>query len=85
MSENIREEVAEFGVRIINISPGAVETELLGHTTSKEIKDGYEDWKKTMGGAISPDDIARTVAFAYQQPQGVCVREIVIAATGQQP
>ena len=85
LSENVREEVAEYGVRVISICPGAVETELLSHTTSNEIKDGYEDWKETMGGAISPDDIARTVLFAYQQPQNVCIREIVVAATGQQP
>ncbi|MCK5074453.1 MAG: SDR family oxidoreductase [Bacteriovoracaceae bacterium] len=85
ISENVREEVAGFGVRVVTISPGAVETELLSHTTSDEIKDGYENWKKSMGGVLVPNDIARTVLYVYQQPQGVCIREIVIAATGQQP
>jgi len=85
ISENIREEVAESNVRVITIAPGAVETELLSHTTSDEIKDGYESWKDSMGGAISPDDIANTVTFAYNQPQNVCIREIVVAATKQQP
>ncbi len=85
MSENVREEVADFGVRVITIAPGAVETELLSHTTSAEIKDGYGDWKDSMGGAIVPDDIARSVLFAFEQPQGVCIREIVVAATRQQP
>lgn len=60
-----------------------VETELLSHTTSSEIKDGYENWKESMGGVISPSDIAKTVLFAYQQPQNVCIREIVVAATAQ--
>ena len=72
-------------MRVIVIAPGAVETELLGHTTSSEIKAGYESWKKDMGGVLEADDIARTVLFAYQQPQNVCVREIVVAATRQQP
>ena len=85
ISENIREEVAESNVRVITIAPGAVETELLSHTTSDEIKDGYEYWKDSMGGAISPDDIANTVTLAYNQPQNVCIREIVEAATKQQP
>ena len=85
ISENIREEVADSNVRIITIAPGAVETELLSHTTSDEIKDGYESWKENMGGVISPDDIANTVSFAYNQPQNVCIREIVVAATKQQP
>ena len=85
ISENIREEVADSNVRIITIAPGAVETELLSHTTSDEIKDGYESWKESMGGVISPDDIANTVTFAYNQPQNICIREIVVAATKQQP
>ena len=85
MSENLREEVADENVRVITIAPGAVETELLSHTTSDEIKSGYEEWKESMGGAIVADDIARATLFAYQQPQNLCIREIVLAATRQQP
>ena len=85
ISENVREEVADANVRVITIAPGAVETELLSHTSSQEIIDGYESWKETMGGAIAADDVANAVTFAYQQPQSVCVREIVLAATRQQP
>lgn len=85
MSENIREEVAAHNVRVVTIAPGAVETELLGHTTSDEIKDGYQDWKKSMGGAIHSTDVANAIYYAYSQPQNVCIREIVLAATKQQP
>lgn len=85
ITENVREEVADANVRVITIAPGAVETELLSHTTSNEIKAGYESWKDSMGGVISANDIANTVTFAYNQPQNVCIREIVIAATRQQP
>ena len=85
MAENVREEVAASNVRIITIAPGAVETELLSHTSSDEIKAGYQSWKDSMGGVLSANDIATTVSFAYQQPQSVCIREIVIAATKQQP
>ena len=84
ISENVREEVADFNVRVTTIAPGAVETELLSHTTSSDIIDGYEDWKGAMGGVLSPDDVARSVEYAYQQPQGVCIREIVVCATRQQ-
>lgn len=85
ISENVREEVADSNVRVTTIAPGAVETELLSHTTSNDIIDGYEEWKDGMGGALQADDIARSVEYAYQQPQGVCIREIVICATRQQP
>ena len=85
LTENIREEVAMDDVRVITIAPGAVETELLSHTTNEDIKAGYEGWKQDMGGVISPDTVASAALFAWQQPQNVCVREIVLAATRQQP
>ncbi|KII79638.1 SDR family oxidoreductase [Vibrio renipiscarius] len=85
ISENVREEVANFDVRVTTIAPGAVETELLSHTSNQDIKDGYGEWKEEMGGVLAVDDIARAVEYAYAQPQGVCVREIVIAPTRQQP
>ncbi|MGY8625137.1 SDR family oxidoreductase [Chromobacterium violaceum] len=83
ISENLREEVAASGVRVITIAPGAVETELLGHTTDEAIKAGYQEWKQQMGGVLEADDVAEAIAYAYGQPQRVCVREIVLAATGQ--
>ena len=85
LTENAREEAAAYNVRFVTIAPGAVETELLGHTTSSAIKSSYESWKKEMGGALAPEDVARAVLYAYQQPQDVCIREIVLAATRQGP
>ncbi|MDK2125570.1 SDR family oxidoreductase [Parachitinimonas caeni] len=85
ISENLREEVAMSDVRVITIAPGAVETELLSHTTDTDIKSGYESWKEGMGGVIAATDIAEAIRFAYEQPQNLCIREIVLAATRQQP
>lgn len=85
ISENIREEVAGDNVRVTVIAPGAAETELLSHTTSKEIKDGYNQWKEQMGGVMSAEDVAKSIVFAYEQPQSVCIREIVLAPTLQAP
>lgn len=83
ISEAVRQDVAPFNVRVIVISPGAAETELLSHTTDLTIKDNYETWKDAMGGAISAEDVARAIVFAYQQPQGVCIRELCLAPTRQ--
>jgi NADP-dependent 3-hydroxy acid dehydrogenase YdfG len=85
MTENMREEAAQHQVRFITIAPGVVETELLGHTTSTEIKSDYQEWKKVVGKVLQPQDIAKAIMFAYQQPQYVCIREIVLAATRQAP
>lgn len=83
MSENVREEVADDNVRVMTICPGAVETELLSHTTSDKIKEDYESWKESMGGVLVADDIARAAMFMYGQPQNINIREVVIAATRQ--
>ncbi|MGL4603490.1 MAG: SDR family oxidoreductase [Iodobacter sp.] len=83
ISENLREEVSGSDVRVITIAPGAVETELLSHTTDEDIKAGYEEWKDGMGGVLAATDIAQAISYAYNQPQNVCVREIVLAATRQ--
>lgn len=85
ITENAREEAALDNVRMVTIAPGAVETELLSHTSSQEIKEGYDAWKEEMGGVLNPNDIANAIWYAFNQPQGVNVREIVIAATKQQP
>lgn len=85
LSENLREEVAMSGVRVVTIAPGAAETELLSHTTDASIKAGYDQWKEQMGGVIGADVIAEAVLYAYNQPPHVCVREIVLAATRQEP
>ena len=85
ITENVREDVADTGVRVMSICPGAVETELLSHTTDTAIKEGYEQWKAGIGGVLHPEDIARAAEFMYIQPQGVNIRELVITATRQQP
>ncbi|KTR27737.1 oxidoreductase [Exiguobacterium indicum] len=83
MSENVRGEVASHGVRVMTIAPGVVETELLGHTTSDAIKDGYNEWKQSIDGGLDPQIVADTVLFAFEQPQHVNIREIVLAPTKQ--
>lgn len=83
ITENIRKEVSGSNVRMITIAPGVVETPLLSHTTNKEIVGDYNQWKKTIEEGLEPQKIADCVAFAYNQPQDVCIREIVIAKTKQ--
>ena len=85
ITESIREEVADSDVRLITIAPGVTETELLGHTTRQEIIDGYQEWKRSIDGGIAAEDIARSIRFAYDQPQNVCIREMVICPTRQGP
>jgi len=85
ITENVRQEVAQYNIRLVTIAPGVVETELLSHTTSSEIKSTYVEWKKQMGGqGLQAEDIANAIIYAYEQPSSVCLREIVVAPTGQE-
>ncbi|MCR8743792.1 SDR family oxidoreductase [Romboutsia lituseburensis] len=83
ITENIRKEVSQSNVRMITISPGVVETPLLSHTTDENIKSDYNEWKKSIEAGLEPERIASCIEFAYNQPQDICIREIVIAKTKQ--
>lgn len=84
LSETVREENASKNVRIMLVAPGAAETELLSHVTSKSALNDYQTWKDSMGGlTLDPKHVAETVKFMYDMPQSVNIREVDIAATAQ--
>ena len=83
ITESMRKEVSNSNVRIIVISPGVVETNLLSHTTDEEIKKNYNVWKETINMGLDPKQVTDCIMFAYNMPQDVCVREIAIAKTKQ--
>lgn len=75
LCQGMRAELKGSGVRITNIQPGHVETELIQHTTDKEALGA------ATGGSVCPlkaDDIARAVVFALQQPANVAINEILV-------
>jgi len=84
LTQTLRMEMSPYNVRVIAIEPGAVTTELLGHTTDKNIIEGYNQWKEKVGAInITAADVARTIKFAYELPQSVLLREIIITDTMQ--
>ena len=85
ITENIREEVSGSDVRLVNIAPGMVETALVDSSTDEEAKAGWWDYAKEIGGALQPESIAQSILFAYQMPQSVCVQEMVVCPTRQEP
>ncbi|EFC43274.1 predicted protein [Naegleria gruberi] len=83
ISETLRSEVAGSKVRVVIVSPGFTESELLGHN-EKENSEGFEamvnSWEM---GALKSKDIADAILYAYEAPKHVCVREIKLAPTEQ--
>lgn len=83
MSESLRREASPHNVRVIMVSPGLVDSELTNGTSNTQILEAREIYRESIGGALQGDDIARGILFAYQQPQNLCVWELVMAPTNQ--
>jgi NADP-dependent 3-hydroxy acid dehydrogenase YdfG len=84
ISESIRGYLAPHNVRMIVISPGVIETEVLDHVTDKNTLASYQKNKENIGGGISAEHVASMIVFAYQMPQNVLIQEMVITPTKQE-
>ncbi|GAB2970922.1 SDR family NAD(P)-dependent oxidoreductase [Amycolatopsis acidiphila] len=70
LAGSIREEAVGTGVRVTLLQPGVVDTDLI-----------YDEMRELP--LLDPDDIARAVCYALDQPPTVDVNEIVLRPTGQ--
>ena len=80
ISEGLRQEAGP-NLRVTVISPGFVDTDFAESMTNPEVKAQIEAARDKM--AISPQAIARAIAFAIEQPADVEVGELVIRPTAQ--
>lgn len=80
-TKTVREETAGRNVRVMQISPGMVETEFSKvrfHGDQKAADAVYSNMNP-----ITPDDIARMMVFMLEQPRHVTIDEIITMATDQ--
>ncbi len=80
ISEAMRQELLEDGIRITMVEPGAVATELTDHITDEEVREGL---KQRNVEPLQSEDVANAIAYAVSQPQRVSVNEILIRPTQQ--
>jgi NADP-dependent 3-hydroxy acid dehydrogenase YdfG len=80
ISEGLRQEAGDK-LRVTIISPGFVHTDFADSMTNPEVKAQIIAARDKM--AISPDAIARAIAFAIEQPADVDVGELVVRPTAQ--
>lgn len=83
IAESLREYLSVHDVRVVVLSPGVIETEVLSGVTDPETLASYQANKKKMGGGISADHCADLILNAYQMPQNALVQEIVLTPTRQ--
>jgi 3-hydroxy acid dehydrogenase/malonic semialdehyde reductase len=81
LTKGMRIDLNPFGIRVIGVHPGLVETEFSmvrfkgDETRSKSVYTGYQP--------LTAEDIAETIAFAVSRPDHVVLADIVILPTAQ--
>jgi NADP-dependent 3-hydroxy acid dehydrogenase YdfG len=80
ISEGLRQE-AGGSLRVTVVSPGFVRTDFAEPMSNPEVKAQILDMMGKI--AIPPEAVARTIAFAIEQPDGVDVGDIVVRPTAQ--
>ena len=81
ISEGMRLELTEFGIKVTNLQPGLTETDF-----SKVRFKGDEDRAKMVYQgfqALQPNDIADAIAYCINAPKHVCISDMTIYPTAQ--
>lgn len=81
LNKAMRRELAEFGVRVTSINPGAVETEF----SVVRLDGNFEKAKKVYNGFenLVAQDIADAIWFAVSRPKHVNINELIIMPSAQ--
>jgi len=84
ITEGTRRELLDYDIKVVSISPGAVDTPSFVCSRDKEVEKSSHEWKNSLKyGLLLPEDVARCCLFAFQQPKRCVIREIKLAPLGQ--
>ncbi|MCY4316387.1 MAG: SDR family oxidoreductase [Roseovarius sp.] len=83
VSESLREYLSGYNVRVVVLSPGVIETEVLSGVLDRGTLAAYMENKVKMGGGIGPEHVSEIMLHAYQMPQNALIQEICITPTRQ--
>jgi NADP-dependent 3-hydroxy acid dehydrogenase YdfG len=78
LSESLREAEGRNGVRVINIAPAYIKTDI-----HKTMGISFEEYCKALGDPdfLSADELAEIILYCWQLPKTICIRDIVVAPT----
>ncbi|ASP28535.1 oxidoreductase [Spiroplasma corruscae] len=83
ISEQSRRELAPFNVRLLTIAPAIVDTNLLDNTSNKEVLNDYLKVKEKINNGLTPKQVSSIIIYAYELPQEISLKEIVLSSTKQ--
>ncbi len=79
ISETLRKEALRYGVRVTDIQPGSVATELPNSIAHAKIRAAVtENLYSDPSQLLQPEDIAESIYYAVSQPEHVDVSELVL-------
>ncbi len=79
ISDTLRKEAIRYGVRVTDIQPGAVDTELPDSIVHDKIRAAVKENMYAEGMSnLQPEDIANAILYALTQPPHVDVSELLI-------
>lgn len=76
LSQAMRSELADKGVKVTSIQPGDTSTPIFGFSTDREAVERYDINQKHP--CLDPTDVARAVVYAASVPDYVAVNEILV-------
>lgn len=69
LSDSLRVSEAKYNIRVSNIAPAIIDTPMIA------------ELKKDTGSLVSVADFVNIIKFIYEQPDGLCIRDMVVAPT----
>jgi NADP-dependent 3-hydroxy acid dehydrogenase YdfG len=82
LTRNLRAELGPRGVRVKNVEPGLVQTELGDHASDAGLRESLAAWRDEVG-PLRAGDIADAIAFAVAAPPRMNVAELIVLPTAQ--
>ena len=78
LSESLREAEGKNGVRVINVAPGYIRTNIhagMGIT--------FEEYKQALGNPdfLTAEELADIILYCWKLPEHICIRDIAITPT----
>ena len=82
LAQGLRLELGPQGVRVTNVEPGLVASELADHVTEPAAAEFLDQWRASVG-PIDADQLADTIAYAVSRPARVNVPHLQVQPTTQ--
>jgi NADP-dependent 3-hydroxy acid dehydrogenase YdfG len=78
LSESLREAEGRNGLRVINVAPGYIKTNI-----HKTMGISFDEYRQALGNPdfLSAEEVAEVILFCWKLPQRICIRDIVVAPT----